>query len=49
MLQYDPSKRMSAKDILIDPYFKNVSLVKATQLDEVMRKKEEHLRKIRIM
>lgn len=47
MLKYDPSKRMSAKGILDDPYFENVTLVKATQLEEVVRKKEEYLRRNR--
>lgn len=47
MLKYDPAKRMSAKGILNDPYFKNVTLVKATQLEEVVRKKEEYLKRNR--
>ncbi len=47
MLRYDPNKRMSAKDILTDPYFADVTLVKAAQLEEVIRKKEEYLRKHR--
>lgn len=45
MLRYDPNKRMSAKDILNDSYFKNVTMVKAYQLEEVIRKKEEYLKK----
>lgn len=47
MLRYDPNKRMSAKEILNDNYFKNVTMVKAYQLDEVIRKKEEYLKKHR--
>lgn len=47
MLTYDPSKRMSAKDILKDPYFDHAPLVKATQLEEVIKKKEEYLKKHR--
>ncbi|XP_065219055.1 cyclin-dependent kinase 2-like [Planococcus citri] len=47
MLKYDPSKRMSAKGILDDPYFENVTLVKTIQLEEVVRKKEEYLKRNR--
>ena len=47
MLMYDPNRRMSAKDILDDPYFVDVTMVKASQLDEVILKKEEHLKRHR--
>lgn len=47
MLKYDPNKRMSAKATLDDPYFEDVTLIKATQLEEVVRKKEEYMRRNR--
>ena len=45
MLTYDPHQRTFAKDLIEDPYFMDVTMVKASQLDEVISKREEQLKR----